>query len=244
VYIHNLNITYVRNIDIDRIDVRNERYKNRSVPGAITVVPRQAFVRAQRVDRAAVTVRQAELGRAPVQGMDPSLAPERESILGRPLEAGRAAPRPPEAVRNRRVGGTKADPPTYGGEPARPPVRILPVPDREEQTVAPAEQRRAAEERQKRAAVEERMRREAEEQRRAVIEQQRRAPAEEPGQATVEDQRRGGRERSRGPAVQPETGRREKQPRSNAPIQKKRKLIKGPNGWVWVWVEEGDNGGN
>jgi hypothetical protein len=228
VYIHNINITYVKNIDVDRIDVRHERYKNRSVPGAITVVPRQAFVRAQRVDRAAVTVGQAELGRAPVKGMDPSLTPERESILGRPLEAGRAAPRPPEAVRNRRVlnpaerKGTMVAPPTYGGEPARPPVRVLPAPDREERSKAPAEQRGAAEEKQKRAVVEEQMQR----------------------RATVEDQRRAGRERSEGPAVQPETGRREKQPRSNAPVQKKRKLVKGPNGWVWMWVEEGDTGGN
>jgi hypothetical protein len=215
-YIHNLNITYVKNVDIDHVDVRHAHYRNRDVAGAVTVVPHQAFVRAQRMDRAAVTVGRAEIGRAPVKGMDPSLTPERESVLGH--EAGKAAPRPPEAVRNRRAfapqenrqfkpggGGTMTAPPTYGGEPGRPPARVFPAPDREQPRQAPAEQRRAAvEEQQRRAAVEE---------------QQRRA------------------ERDRGPMVGPETGRREKQPQGNSPVQKKRKLIRGPHGWEWVWVE-------
>jgi hypothetical protein len=37
--------------------------------------------------------------------------------------------------------------------------------------------------------------------------------------------------------VQPDTGRRGKQPQ-------KIKLIFGPHGWEWVWVEEEDTGGN
>ena len=241
VYIHNINITYVQNIDIERFDVRREHYRNRSVAGAVTVVPRQAFVRAQRVDRAAVTVGQADIGRAPVKGMGPSLPPQRESTMGRPLEAGKAVPRPPETVRNRRVApprsdgrlpegkGTMAAPPTYGEPAVQPPARVSPTPDREQGMKAPAEQRRAADEKQKQAVVEE---------------QQRRAAAEAQQRAAAEQQMQAERERSRGPMVQPETGRREKQPQSNAPVKKKRKLVWGPNGWEWVWVEEPDRGGD
>lgn len=253
VYIQNINITYVKNVDIEHFDVRHGRYKNRSVEGAVTVVPRQAFVRAQRVDRAAITVGQAELGRAPVKGMDPSLSPERESVPGR--EAGKAAPRPPQAVRNRRAATpsegrlperTMGAPFTYGEQQAQPPARVLPTPDRKQQTMATAEeQRRAAAEKQKRTTVgEEQMRAAAEEQQRAAVEQQRRAAAEEQRRTTVEQQRQAEQERSRGPAVQPETGRREKQPKSNAPVKKKRKMVWGPNGWEWVWVEEKASGGN
>jgi hypothetical protein len=96
-YIHSINTTYVKNVDLDRLDVRHERYMNRSVAGAVTVVSRQDFVRAQPVARAAVRMGQADIGKAPVRGMGPSLAPQRESIPG--LDADRAAPRPPESAR-------------------------------------------------------------------------------------------------------------------------------------------------
>jgi hypothetical protein len=110
----------------------------------------------------------------------------------------------------------------YREQPAQPPVRALPAPDREGRTKAAAEeQRRAAIEEQKRAAVEE--------QRRPAVEQQ--------GQAAAEEQKRAEQQRGRGPKVQPDTGRRGKQPQ-------KRKLILGPHGWEWVWVEEEDTGGN
>ncbi len=237
VYIQNINITYVQNVDLERIDVRHVRYRNRDVEGAVTVVPRQAFVGAQRMDRAALTVGQAAIGRAPVKGMDPSLNPERESVLGR--EAGKAAPRPPEAVRDRRLAppsdrrqvepgrqGTMAAPPTYGGgEPGRPSVRTRPAPDRSVQTLTPAEQQRRAE---------------VERQKPAVVEEQRRAPAEQP--RATGGQMQSERERGSGPAMKPGTGQREKQPQGNAPVKKQRKLIWGKNGWEWVWVDE-TNGG-
>lgn len=241
-YIHSINTTYVKNVDLDRLDVRHERYMNRSVAGAVTVVSRQDFVRAQPVARAAVRMGQADIGKAPVKGMGPSLAPQRESVPG--LGAGQAVPRPPESALNRRVftprsdgrrsetgrqvepqrQGTLSAPPEvpYREQPAQPPVRALPAPDREGRTKAAAEeQRRAAVEEQKRAAVEE--------QRRPAVEQQ--------GQAAAEEQKRAEQQRGRGPKVQPDTGRRGKQPQ-------KRKLILGPHGWEWVWVEEEDTGGN
>ena len=224
-YIRNINTTYVKNVDLDRHDVRKERYVNRSVAGAVTVVSRQDFERAQPVSRSAVRLGQADIDQAPVKGMGPSLAPQRESTPG--LDAGRPVPRPPEPMPNRRVftprsdgrrseTGRQVEPQRQGtiGAPseapyrkqsASPPSRALPAPDREGRT-------------------------------KAASEEQRRAAVEEQGQAE--------QQRSRGPMVQPDTGRRGKQPQKNAPVRKKRKLILGPNGWEWVWIEEEDTGGN
>ena len=62
-YIRNVNAgtMYGRTFDPSHVDVATVQYANRNVAGAVTVVPRAAFVGSQPVDRAAVQVRPADL---------------------------------------------------------------------------------------------------------------------------------------------------------------------------------------
>ncbi|MGA2762047.1 MAG: DUF6600 domain-containing protein [Spirochaetia bacterium] len=109
VYVRNINISHVTVVNVQTINVVNYRYVNRGVPGAMTAVPNQAFVRAQPVQASAFIVPRNDTLRAPVRGGYAPLAPVRESILGRPM-VGPAA-RPPEAVWNRPVVVRTAPPP-------------------------------------------------------------------------------------------------------------------------------------
>jgi hypothetical protein len=265
VYIHNVNIAYVTKIDIGRFDVRHHRYVNRSISGAVTVMSRQSFVRAEHAGRAAVRVRAADISGAPVIGTNPSLVPGRESIMARPAGAPRAAPRPPAASQDRPVVIRRAPPPAQHPErPAEaqqsgaqgrvrfklisPPPAQGGVPERdrsaERRQVVPEQPRsRVISPPPAQGGVPERDR--SAERRQVVPEQPRsRVISPPPAQGGVPEQDRSAERRqvvpdtrqgSEGPAFAPETPMRRKQPAGSGP--KKKKIRKLVDG-VWVWVEE------
>ena len=108
-YVRNVNISHVTVVSVTSVNVTTYRYVNRSVPGAVVAVPNQAFVRAQPVNSSAFVVSNTEVMQAPVRGTYAPMAPERESVLGRPM-VGQAA-RPPAAVMSRRIVVRTAPPP-------------------------------------------------------------------------------------------------------------------------------------
>lgn len=109
VYVRNVNISHVTVVNVQTINVTNYRYVNRTVPGAVVMVPNQAFVRAQPVNNSAFIVSRDEAMQAPVRGTYAPLAPERESVLGRPV-IGPAA-QPPAVIMSRPVVVREAPPP-------------------------------------------------------------------------------------------------------------------------------------
>jgi hypothetical protein len=110
-----VNVTQVTNVYNTTIinnttTITNITYANRSVPGAVMVVPQHAFVSAQPVARASVVVSAREIAAAPVSARV-AVAPTQESVMGpRPATAGRVAA-PPAAVANRQVVAKKTPPP-------------------------------------------------------------------------------------------------------------------------------------
>jgi hypothetical protein len=140
----------------------NVRYVNQGVVGAVTVVPRDAFVGARPVARAMVIVPQREIVQAQVVGSTAPIAPVRESVL-----AGAAVRTPPARVVDRAVFAKTAPPPPRvssveslrttgpGGHPAahpavvRGPAAVVARPERPAMAPArndrpPAEQPRTA----------------------------------------------------------------------------------------------------
>jgi hypothetical protein len=99
-YVRNVNVTHVQNINVYN-NVTRINYVNQSVPQAVTVVPREAFVSARPVTRHAVQVQPAEIARAPVTRSIPA-APVESSFAAR-----RADTRPPEALARREVVATR-----------------------------------------------------------------------------------------------------------------------------------------
>ncbi|HEX2825619.1 MAG TPA: DUF6600 domain-containing protein [Burkholderiales bacterium] len=82
-HVQNVNVTQVTNVT-NITNVTNVRYVNRDRPGAVTVVPQQAFVSSRPVARSAVPVTRNELTRAeilreraPAEPIRASFAPER-----------------------------------------------------------------------------------------------------------------------------------------------------------------------
>src|SRR5262249_35417745 len=112
-YVRNVNITHVNvtNINVTNVNVVNTTYVNRNVPGAVTAVSRDAFVRAQPVSKAAVTVRPQAIASAPVAGMTAPVAPQRESVVGKPITSAMATAHPPAKVFNRPVVAKNTPPP-------------------------------------------------------------------------------------------------------------------------------------
>jgi hypothetical protein len=86
------------------------RYVNQGVVGAVTVVPRDAFVGARPVARAMVVAPQREIMQAQVVGSTAPIAPVRESVLARPMGAA-AVRTPPARVADRAVFAKTAPPP-------------------------------------------------------------------------------------------------------------------------------------
>jgi hypothetical protein len=82
------------------------RYVNQGVVGAVTVVPRDAFVGARPVARAMVVVPQSEIVQARVVGPTAPIAPVRESVVG-----AAAVRTPPARVVDRAVFAKTAPPP-------------------------------------------------------------------------------------------------------------------------------------
>ncbi|MGD0571183.1 MAG: DUF6600 domain-containing protein [Candidatus Sulfotelmatobacter sp.] len=108
----NVTITNVYNTTIihNSTTITNITYANRSVQGAVMVVPQHAFVSAQPVAKVAVAVSAQQIAAAPLSGRV-AVAPTRESVLGaKAATAGRVAA-PPAAVANRQVVAKKTPPP-------------------------------------------------------------------------------------------------------------------------------------
>jgi hypothetical protein len=131
-YVRNVNISHVTNINVIQQysnvnHVTHNRYVNRGVPSATTVVSRDTFVSARHVHEAPLQV--------PVVHEAPVLRPERQSFT-----AGRASARLPDAIASREVFAARAPvaPARFAGEGAsgnarggrdemhnRPRVRVL-----------------------------------------------------------------------------------------------------------------------
>src|SRR5205085_2670934 len=80
-YVQAVNTPHVSSTNIN-LNVTNVRYVNREVPGAMTAVPREAFVRAQPVARAAVTIPREAAQSAPVVSAGAPAQPQRTSVAG------------------------------------------------------------------------------------------------------------------------------------------------------------------
>jgi hypothetical protein len=99
VYVAAINRPQV-NVTNVTVNVTNVTYVNRTVPNAVTAVPREAFVRAQPIAKVAVAVPPASLQAAAVLGTAPSVQPQgRVSVVGQ----ARPAPAPPAAAVQRQV---------------------------------------------------------------------------------------------------------------------------------------------
>jgi len=92
VYLQRINAAHVTNVT--RVNVTTVTYVNRSVPGAVTAVGRETFVRSQPVERATVAVTREQIqGAKVIAGTE--IAHERASVTGTAIP--RVQP-PPTAV--------------------------------------------------------------------------------------------------------------------------------------------------
>lgn len=96
-YVRAVNITHVT---VTNVTVTNSTYVNRSVPGAVTAVPRDAFVGARPVAAVAVAVPRETIGQAPIAGTAALIAPERRSVV---VTASARVAAPPAAIAERTV---------------------------------------------------------------------------------------------------------------------------------------------
>jgi hypothetical protein len=104
-YVQRVNVSQV---SVTNINVTNVTYVNRTVPGAITAVPRDTFVQARPVATAAVAIPREQAQAALVVGTAAPVAPQRASIAG---QRQTPAPMPPQAAINRQVVVRSAPPP-------------------------------------------------------------------------------------------------------------------------------------
>ena len=105
-YLVNINVTntVIRDARMYDQDASRQRYMHQGMSRAITVVPRDGFVRGQPISRMAVNLPDREVSGFKVHGSSPPVSPTRDSIG----PAGRA-PRPPSSA-NRAV-LTQREPP-------------------------------------------------------------------------------------------------------------------------------------
>ena len=110
-----VNVTQVTNIYRTTIvnnstTITNITYANRSVQGAVMVVPQHAFVSAQPVATARVQVSAQQLAAAPISARV-AVVPTRESVMGSKAATAGHVAAPPAAVANRQVVAKKTPPP-------------------------------------------------------------------------------------------------------------------------------------
>jgi hypothetical protein len=105
-YVRRVNAASVTNINVTTINVTTITYVNRSVPGAVTAVPRDAFARARPVAAVAVAVPGEQAQAAPVTAVA-AVVPQRDSLAGTPHRTAT----PPAAAVSRQVVVRSAPPP-------------------------------------------------------------------------------------------------------------------------------------
>jgi len=119
-YVNNVNITnttvnttvinnyYNTNVVNNNTTVNNVKYVNQGVPGAVTAASARSVATAQPISRNIVRVDERQMSSAPVNVRAPSVAPERQAVLG----AGRpGAVRPPARIATRTVVARNTPPP-------------------------------------------------------------------------------------------------------------------------------------
>ncbi len=121
--------------------ITNVTYVNRTVPGAVTAVPRNAFVSAQPVGRNAVRVNPQQLASARVASRV-EVAPSQQSVLGLHANTANHVTAPPAAIARRPV-VAKSTPPAPPVSFARQQQALAahpgqPVPRQELQSMRPA----------------------------------------------------------------------------------------------------------
>jgi hypothetical protein len=110
-----VNTTVVTNVYNTTIinkttNITNITYANRSVQGAVMVVPQRAFASAQPVARASVTVNAQQLASAPVSARV-AVVPTQQAVLGAKASTAGHVSAPPAGVMNRQVIAKKTPPP-------------------------------------------------------------------------------------------------------------------------------------
>ncbi len=110
-----VNVTTVTNVYNTTIinrttNITSITYVNRNVSGAVTAVPQQAFVSAQPVAKAAVTMNAHDIAAAPISARV-AVVPTRNSVLGANAATANHVAAPPPAVANRQVVAKRMPPP-------------------------------------------------------------------------------------------------------------------------------------
>ena len=105
-----INNVYNTTIVNKSTTITNVTYVNKTVPGAVTAVPQQAFASAQPVAKAAVKVDPRQIASAPIAARV-AVAPSRESVLGVHANTANHVTAPPPAVANRQVIAKNTPPP-------------------------------------------------------------------------------------------------------------------------------------
>jgi uncharacterized protein DUF6600 len=110
-----VNITQVTNVYHTTIinnttTITNITYANRNVQGAVMVVPQHAFVSAQPVAQARVTVTAQQIASAPMSARV-AVAPTQQSVLGAKAASAGHVAAPPAAIASRQVVAKKTPPP-------------------------------------------------------------------------------------------------------------------------------------
>ena len=111
-YVNRVNVTntvIVNNVNITNVNVTNVNYVNRSAPGAMMAMRREAFVGARPAQSAAIAVRPEFARSAPVIAAA-AVAPTRASVTRAPGQGANIV-RPPAAVESRPVVARRAPPP-------------------------------------------------------------------------------------------------------------------------------------
>ncbi len=110
-----VNVTTVTNVYNTTIvhnttNITNVTYVNRSVQGAVMVVPQRAFVSAQPVAKVAVNVSAQQIASAQLSGRV-AVVPTRESVLGAKAATAGHVTAPPAAIAARQIVAKKTPPP-------------------------------------------------------------------------------------------------------------------------------------
>jgi hypothetical protein len=108
--INNTTINNYYDSSRNNAPVTNIQYANRNVQNGVTAVPQDTFSRGRRVTQDARAVPAAQLGSVQTFGA-PSIAPQRESVLGARADTASRAARPPANVLSRPVVARTAPPP-------------------------------------------------------------------------------------------------------------------------------------